>query len=247
MTSKETLFINDIPVDIFRKPNLKNLYIHVDPPEGTVSVKAPLDVTTSEIELFLLKKLPEVSKAKEHMVSQPRQTKRSYITGEAHYLWGKPYKLQVVYGASKPYVAKEGAKLVMYVPDGTSEIERKHLMTEWYRAELKSVLNIVAKRCEQRTGIAANEFRIKNMKTKWGTCNIKERRIWVNLQLVKKPPECLDYVLVHELVHLLESNHTNRFQSLVEEFYPIWQEAKTLLNSMPLDYIDSSIGTSDVD
>ena len=247
MTSKETLFIGGISVGIFRKANLKNLYIHVDPPEGTVSVKAPLDVTTSEIELFLLKKLPEVSKAKERMASQPRQTMRSYITGEAHYLWGKPYKLQIVYGASKPRVNKEGAKLVMYVPDGASETERKRLMTEWYRAELKSVLNIVAKRCEQRTGITANEFRIKNMKTKWGTCNIEERRIWVNLQLVKKPPECLDYILVHELVHLLESNHTNRFQSLVEEFYPTWQEAKALLNSMPLDHIDGNIGATDAD
>lgn len=247
MICKETLQISGLSVDVFRKSNLKNLYIHVDPPDGAVSVKAPIDITTSEIELFLLKKLPEASKAKERMTAQPRQTKRQYISGEAHYLWGKPYKLQIVYEDTRARVMKEGTKIVMYAPESATVAERKSLMTEWYRAELKRVLDIASKHCEQRTGVTAGEFRIKNMKTKWGTCNIEERRIWINLQLVKKPPECLDYVLVHELVHLLEANHTNRFQSLVEEFYPAWQEAKALLASMPLDHIDGNVSVANVD
>ena len=247
MRCDEILDIAGFKVEVFRKKNLKNLYIHVDPPKGAVSVKAPHGYDSSEIELFVLKNLPEVIKVKERFESQPRQTEREYVSGEAHYLWGKPYMLQVVYGSKSPSISKEGLKIVMKVPEGASLEERKHLITEWYRKELKRTLQTVSKRCEQKTGVSADELRIKNMKTKWGTCNINERRIWVNLQLVKKPPECLEYVLIHELVHLIEKNHSNRFQALVEEFYPSWKNAKTLLQIMPLDYMEDAMAVTDVD
>lgn len=247
MKCDEVLEIAGVDVEIFRKKNLKNLYIHVDPPKGAVSVKAPYGYESSEIELFVLKNLPKVIKVKDRFESQPRQTKREYVSGEAHYLWGKPYKLQVVYGSKKPSISKSGPKLVMHVPEGTTTEERKKLLTEWYRKELRRTLQALSKRCEQKTGVSAREFRIKNMKTKWGTCNIEERRIWINLQLVKKPPECLEYVLIHELVHLLEKNHTNRFQALIETFYPSWENAKLLLQTMPLDYMEEAMVITDVD
>ncbi len=104
---------------------------------------------------------------------------------------------------------------------------------EWYRQELKKVLPTMAQECEKKTGISANEFRIKNMKTRWGTCNVHEGRIWINLQLAKKPMDCLEYVLIHELVHLLEKNHTSRFYRLVEDFYPTWKETKKRLDRTP--------------
>ncbi len=247
MTSSELLTIGSDQIQVFRQSNLKNLYIHVDPPEGIVSVKAPLDVSTSEIAVYLLKKMPEISKAKQRFASQPRQTMRHYISGESHYLWGKPYRLQVVYGAPKASITKSVSKIIMNVPNGTTEDERKHLLTEWYRTELKRALNSAIDRCLRKVPVVADDFRVKNMKTKWGTCNVDKKRIWLNLQLVKKPPECLDYVIIHELVHLLERNHTSRFQSLMEQYCPTWRDAKALLCSYPLDAYEEHIGVTDVD
>lgn len=242
---REEVEIGGLPVEIIRKRNLKNLYIRVHPPEGNVTVSAPLEQTLDDVRLFVLKKLPEIIKVRERMLAQDRQSKREYVSGESHYLWGKPYRLQVIYEGAKRSIVKAPSKIIMTVPEGTDEKTRESLLTEWYRQELKRVLESVVIGCEKKTGVYANEFRIKNMKTRWGTCNIEKRRIWVNLQLVKKPVECLEYVVIHELVHLLERNHTHRFHALVEEYCPTWREAKKLLATMPLDYIEK--GEQDID
>ena len=239
MMHNTELEIGGVPVDILRKANLKNLYIQVIPPDGKVLVKSPTAVNDEEIRLHVLKKLPEIIKVRNRMLSQQRQTKREFVSGEAHYIWGKPYRLQVIYDGKKSSVVKTPNKLILSVPPGTTAESRERIIMEWYRKELKRVLESVVVRCERRTGITADEYRIKNMRTKWGTCNIDKRRIWINLQLAKKPVECLEYVVTHELVHLVEKNHTNRFHALVSEYYPTWQEAKKILNSMPLDYMES--------
>lgn len=242
---REEVEIGGLPVEVIRKRNLKNLYIRVHPPEGNVTVSAPLELAIDDVRLFVLKKLPEIIKVRERMLAQDRQSKREYVSGESHYLWGKPYRLQVIYEGAKRSIVKAPSKIIMTVPEGTDEKTRESLLTEWYRQELKRVLESVVIGCEKKTGVHANEFRIKNMKTRWGTCNIEKRRIWVNLQLVKKPVECLEYVVIHELVHLLERNHTHRFHALVEEYCPTWREAKKLLVTMPLDYIEK--GEQDID
>ena len=146
-----------------------------------------MGVKEEEIRLHILKKLPEITKTRNRMLSQLRQTKREYVSGEAHYIWGKPYRLQVIYERNKTKVEKTPNKLILTVSEGTSEENREKIITEWYRKELRRVLDSVVSRCEKRTGIHANEYRIKNMRTKWGTCNIDKRRIWINLQLAKKP------------------------------------------------------------
>ena len=235
------LIVGGIKVEVLRKANLKNLYIQVAPPDGKVIVKSPVSVKEDEIRLHLLKKLPEITKTRDRMISQLRQTKREFVSGEAHYIWGKPYRLQVIYEGKKIKVEKIPNKLILTVPEGTSSESRERIITEWYRQELRRVLNSVVLRCEKKTGLHADEYRIKNMRTKWGTCNIDKRRIWINLQLAKKPVECLEYVVTHELVHLVEKNHTNRFHALVSEYYPTWQEAKKILNTMPLDHMESGI------
>lgn len=236
MKYKET--IGGIEVEVLKKNNLKNLYIRIIPPEGDVRVSAPGICSDEEIRNFVLKKIPEINKVKYKFQKQPRQSKREYVSGESHYLWGKPYRLEVIYGDNKSEVEKIPNKIVLKVPEGTDISKRELIITEWYRRELKRVLEIVARRCEKNTGLKANEYRVKNMKTKWGTCNIDKKRIWINLQLVKKPMECLEYVLTHELVHLIEKNHTNRFHALVEEFYPTWKDARKLLSEMPLDHVE---------
>lgn len=246
--TKEELQIGNVPVTVLRKQNLKNVYLRILPPDGQVTVSAPSYVTNAELSNFLLSKLPDIYVRQERMRSQPRQSERTYVSGEAHYLWGKPYRLQVVSEGTRTSVTKQANKLVMTVPDCYTVEQRERVMTEWYRRELRRVLQSATRRCVQITGIEADDFRIKNMKTRWGTCNIPQRRIWVNLQLVKKPPECLDYVLIHELIHLVEPNHTHRFHELVEKYCPNWREADKALKEMPLDYInegETSVANND--
>ena len=234
----EIVEISGLQIRVLKKRNLKNLYIRVNPPEGDVTVSAPMGFPDEEIQLFVLKKLPEITKVRNKMNVQPRQSKREYVSGESCYLWGKPYRLQIVPGGKKYSIEKTPNKIIMTLPEGTTTASREQALTEWYRVELKRVLETVFNDCRKKTGIDANEAKIKKMKTRWGTCNVESRRIWINLQLAKKPPECLEYVVIHELVHLLEKNHTNRFNALVEKYCPTWREAKKLLAEMPLDYIE---------
>ena len=230
--------IGGISVEIIQKANLKNMYLRIFPPDGTVTVSCSTEFKEEEIRLFILNKLPEIVKARSRMLAQPRQTKREYVSGESYYLWGKPYRLQVVYEGTHSKLEKTPNKFILTVPENAATEQREKVLTEWYRGELKRTLDNIIPACEKKTGICADEYSIRNMKTRWGTCNIGARRIWLNLQLVKKPVKCLEYVLIHELTHLLEKNHTNRFYALVEEFCPTWKEARSLLATMPLDHIE---------
>lgn len=230
--------IGGISVKIIKKSNLKNLYIRINPPNGDVTVSSPVNYPDNEIKLYVLKKMPEIVKIRDKMLSQVRQTLREYVSGEAHYLWGKPYRLQVVTEGNKYQITKTPNKIIMYAPNFSTIESRESAFNEWYRQELQRVLDMMIERCESKTNLAANEYKIKNMRTKWGTCNIDKKRVWINLQLVKKPPECLEYVLIHELTHLLEKNHTNKFHTLVEGFYPTWKESKKTLTDLPLDYLE---------
>ncbi|MFA9464182.1 MAG: M48 family metallopeptidase [Velocimicrobium sp.] len=242
---KEEITVGGLLIEVIRKVNLKNLYIRVIPPEGNVTVSTPANLKDEDIKLFVLKKLPEIIGVRERMLAQERQSKREYVSGESHYLWGKPYRLQVVNAGAKYQIVKTPTKIILTAPEGAATESKEKAFIEWYRQELKRVLQPIIQRCEKKVGVHVEEFRIKNMKTKWGTCNIEQNRIWINLQLAKKPMECLEYVVIHELVHLLEKNHTHKFQSLVEGFCPTWKEAKKLLNRMPLDYMEK--GEEDID
>ncbi|MDK8253319.1 MAG: SprT family zinc-dependent metalloprotease [Dialister micraerophilus] len=237
--------IGGVEVKITKKSNIKNLYIRVNPPEGNVTLSAPLNYLDDEIRLFVLKKLPEINAVRLRMRSQVRQTKREFISGESHYLWGKPYRLDVEVGTNKYSIKKMPNKILFSVPEGASAEHKEKIFNEWYRSELKRVLQGLIPSVEERMNFGANEYRIKDMKTRWGTCNIDKKRIWLNLQLAKKPIECLEYVLVHEMVHLLEKNHTHRFNALVSEYYPTWKDVEKTLESMPLDYLEKGEATID--
>lgn len=235
---KEEIIIGGLPIEVIRKANLKKLYIRVIPPDGSVTVSTPTNLKDEDIKLFVLKKLPEITGVRDRMLAQERQSKREYVSGESHYLWGKPYRLQVVHEGTQFQIVRTPTKIIMTAPSNATTEAKERVFIEWYRQELKRVLQTVIQRCEKKTGVHAEEFRIKNMKTKWGTCNIDKRRIWINLQLAKKTMECLEYVVIHELVHLLKKNHTHKFNALVGEFCPTWKEAKKMLNIMPLDYME---------
>lgn len=153
--------------------------------------------------------------------------------------------LQVIYERNQYRIEKTKQRIIMHAPEGASAENREKALKEWYRGELKRVLPQIFQQCEEQIGVKANACNIKYMKTRWGSCNVDEGRILINLQLVHKPIECLEYVVTHELVHLLEKNHTNRFRALVEKYYPNWKEAKQVLREMPLDPLDN--GDEDTD
>ena len=237
MTSdKKIIIAGDFEVHVTKRPGQKNLYIRVSPPDGEIKVSAPAKISDRLIKNFILGKIPEITKARERMRKQFRQSKREYVSGETCYFWGVPYMLQVIYEGHCCKIQRVPNRIIMTVPEGTPLEKRKRLLTECYRVELKKILAVLLPECEQRVGVKITSCNIRNMKTRWGSCNISRKRILINLQLVKKPLECLEYVLIHELVHLLEKNHTNRFRSLVEKYYPAWREAKRILADMPLDY-----------
>lgn len=236
MCSDEVL-VGGIPVKVIKKTSLKNWYLRIFPPVGNVSISVPSSVSDDSIRIYLLKKLPEIKKAKERFILQERQSKREYVSGETYYLWGKTYKLQIVYEGRKASIRKTQANLVLTIPEGSTEEYKEKIIIEWYRRELKRVLPKVVSQCERRVGIKAEEYCVKNMRTLWGSCNRLNRRIWINLQLVKKPIACLEYVVTHELVHLLEKNHTPLFFSLVEKYCPYWKNAKRVLEELPLEYM----------
>ena len=236
MINKKSIIIGNFEIHITKKTGQKNLYIRITPPNGDIIVSAPAGTSDKAIKNFVLQKIPEITKIQSRMKNQFRQSKREYISGETCYYWGEPNMLQVIYEGKRAKIKKVPNKIIMTVPDGTSEEKRKKLLTEWYRAELKRMLPILLERCEKKIEVKINSCKIRNMKTRWGSCNISKKSILINLQLVKKPIKCLEYVITHELVHLLEKNHTNKFRSLLDKYYPSWKEAKQILEEMPLDY-----------
>lgn len=238
MTTKKIIKVGILEVQVTKHSGQKNLYIRVSPPNGDVSVSVPAKTTDKVIKNFVLRKMPEIIKIKDRMKRQFRQTKREYVSGETCYYLGKPYMLQVIYKKERySKIEKAPNKIIMTVPEKASYEKREKLLTEWYRSELKNILPILLRQCENKMGIKINACNIRNMKTRWGSCNISKRNILVNLQLIKKPIECLEYVLTHEFIHLFEKNHTNRFKNLLDKYYPAWKEAKQILEDMPLDYI----------
>jgi len=228
------MVISDIEIEVIKK-NIKNMHLSVLPPAGRVRISAPVDTYDEAIKLFAIKKIGWVKKQIEKFENQLRQTEREYISGESHYVWGRRYKLEISHTKMANKVETKGGKIVLRVRETSTPQQRERIMLEWYRTELKAKLPPLHKKWEEIIGVKANAVSVKNMLTKWGTCNVKDKRIWVNLQLAKKPVECLEYIVVHELVHLLEKNHTPAFIGHIDKFLPGWRVTKDELNSFIMD------------
>jgi predicted metal-dependent hydrolase len=212
------------------KKYIKNMYIRVVPPDGKVRITAPMAATEDAIRMFAESRISWIEKQRKKFVDKPRQAELRYVTGESFYLWGNRYYLNVVYSSICNDVALSGQRIFLQVrPDSTPQ-QRANVMDNWYREILKEAITPVFEKCERLVGVSAREWQIKNMRTRWGTCNVTEKTIWLNLQLAKKPPECLEYVIVHELVHLLEKSHNDTFRAYMDRFYPNWRTVKARLN-----------------
>lgn len=227
VVSTGTLEVAGITITVLRKTGLKNMYLRVKPPHGNVVITAPCGVPQRALHDFALAHLDTIERGRERVERQVRDTP-SYATGETHYLWGRPLTLEVR-DAAHTSVRACGESLIMALPAGSTRQEREGVLAEWYRKQLKMALPAAITRCEANTGLTANEYRVKKMRTRWGTCNPRAKRIWLSTNLAKKPGQCLDYVLTHELVHLVERGHTPRFHALVARYFPGHVEAERLL------------------
>ena len=227
--------IAGIPVEVRRK-KIKNLHIGVYPPDGRVRVSAPLRFDAESIRLALVSRLGWIRRKRKSFETQDRQSAREMVTGESHYVQGKRYRLDVVEvpGCRHRVTAGGGGRLTLQVQPGTDRAGRLRALKRYYRELLHQRIPELLLEWEPRMGVHTSEWRVKHMKTRWGSCNTSARRIWLNLELAKKPDRCLEYVLVHELSHLLERNHTDRFRSLMDEFLPDWRVRRDQLNDTPL-------------
>ena len=226
--------VGDMHVDVVRK-DIKNLHLGVYPPEGRVRVAAPLRVDDEAVRLAVIEKLPWIRRQQARFLAQERQSQREYAYRETHYFLGRRYLLNVIEHDGRPRVEVDGKERIdLYVPAGSDAQEREEIMLRWYRKELKALVPPLIDKWQEVIGVRVDDWRIKKMKTRWGSCTTEARRIWLNLELAKKPIPCIEYIIVHELVHLLERNHTDRFRDLMDQFMPQWRYCRDMLNQSPL-------------
>jgi predicted metal-dependent hydrolase len=221
-------------VEIVRK-DIKNLHVGVYPPLGRVRAAVPLLLKDDAVRIALVTKLAWIRRQKVKFENQPRQSAREMVSGETHYVFGMPYRLHVVSEDGPARVEVKGKSLLrLYVRPNTSVKYREHILQEWYRSLLKTIIPPLLEKWEKKIGVRASSWTIRRMRTKWGTCNEKVGRIWLNLELAKKPENCLEYVLAHELTHLKERQHNDRFIAIMDKALPNWRSIKQILNAAPL-------------
>ena len=230
--------VSDITIDVVRK-NIKNLHLAVYPPTGRVRIATPLNVDDEAVRLFAISKLSWIKKHRRSFASQRRETKREYVSGESHYVEGHRYLLNVIYQNAIPKVEIRNKKYIdLYVRTSSTAEQRERVMTKWYRQRLKERIPALIEKWQTIIGVQVDAWEVKQMKTKWGTCIRESKRIWLNLELAKKPAHCLEYIIVHELVHLLERHHNDRFIALMDRFMPQWRFHQNELNQLMLSYND---------
>lgn len=229
-TNSLMIRVSDIDVQVVRK-DIKNLYLGVYPPDGRVRVSVPLHVTDDNVRLTVISRLKWIRKQQSRFLQQPGQSRREILSGESHYVFGRRYLLEVVERRGRHEVlVKDNSTLSMYVSPGTAQGNRERVLNEWYRDLMKNRIPALLEKWQPITGKDVAEWGVKRMKTRWGSCNINRRRIWLNLELARKPVECLEYVLVHEIVHLYERHHNDNFKMYMDKFMPQWRLHRDTLN-----------------
>jgi predicted metal-dependent hydrolase len=230
--------VNSLVVDVVRK-DIKNLHLAVYPPNGRVRVATPLLLNDEGVRLVVIERLAWIKRQQQKFLQQDRQSRREYISGESHYFQGKRFRLNVIERNAAGQVAIRNKKRVdLFIRPGSTLLQRERVMRTWYRAYLRNLLPPMIAKWEQVIGVEVGDLGIKEMKTKWGACNIDRRRIWINLELAKKSHRCLEYIVVHEMVHLLERHHNDQFLSLMNKFMPQWRLHRDELNRAPLAHAD---------
>ncbi len=227
--------VGNISIDVVRK-DIKNLHLGVYPPNGRVRIATPLKIDDEAVRLFAVSKMAWIKKQQLKFETQERQSERRFVSGESHYFRGRRYLLNVIYHNAPPKVEIRKKSIDLYVREGSTDEQRDKVITEWYRRHLKEQIPELIDKWQDIIGVEVNDWGIKRMKTKWGTCTIEYRRIWLNLELAKKPKHCLEYIIVHEMVHLIERNHNGRFAAYMDKFMPQWIFYREELNRSMLSH-----------
>lgn len=228
----DSIVISDISIEIIKK-NIKNVHLSIHPPEGRVRLAVPEKMNDEAVRLFAISKLSWMKKQRSKFKSQDRQSTREFLSGESHYFLGTRYLLNVIKTTGKQHVELLGKKYInLYVRGNSTKEKRERVMSGWYRSQLKKIVPEYIEKWEENIGVKVDEWGVKLMKTKWGTCNEEAERIWLNLELAKKNPRCLEFIIVHEMVHLLERNHNERFKAYMDKFLPNWKSVRDELNDL---------------
>jgi len=235
INNSHSITVNGLEIAIDRK-DIKNLHIGVYPPNGNIRVATPLKLNDEAVRLAVISRLSWIKQQRQNFVNQPRQTKREMVTGESHYLFGKRYLLDVKYTTTKHEVIKKHSKLELYVHDNTSRENRYKVLETFYRDNLKIEIDKMVTKLQDIIGVDIEFWKIQKMKTKWGSCNIEAKRLLFNLELAKVPLECLEYIVLHEMLHLLERHHNYNFEALLNKYMSDWQSRKEALKSCFLEY-----------
>lgn len=225
--------LGHIAVDVVQK-DIKNVHLSVYPPNGRVRIAAPARMSLDTIRVFAISKLSWIKQQQKKLREQERETPREYLNRESHYLWGIRYLLTVREEDASPSIELRHRRILLSVRPGTSEERKQELFEAWHREQLKNAVLPLLAKWQPLMGVTVNRFFVQRMKTKWGSCNPTARHIRLNTELAKKPLECLEYIVVHEMIHLLEPTHNNRFIALLDRFMPKWQFYREVLNRLPV-------------
>lgn len=234
-TAKAYLTVRGIDIDVVFK-DIKNLHIGVYPPFGRVRIAAPERLDDDAIRLAVVQRLPWIRKQRDKLRAAARQSEREMVAGESHYVWGVRHRLRVVDQPGRARLELKGRRFTLYAPADMPVERRRTALDRWYRAQLLEVIPALIAKWEPVLGCTVPAWTIRRMKTKWGTCNRETGQLRFNVELAKKHPDCLEYVIVHEMTHLLERNHTERFTTLMDEFLPDWRARRDQLNGAPLGH-----------
>lgn len=229
----EIIQIGDIPIAVTRK-NIKNVHLSVHPPKGRVTMSVPTGTRLDVARAYAISKLAWIRDKQEKMAGQARETPRKFIERESHYLWGRRYLLTVIEREAKPSVAVDHKRITLFVRPGSDQAKRASVIHEWHKSLLHELVPRLISKWEPRLGVRVAAYFLQRMKTKWGSCNHKAGHIRLNTELVKKPKDLIEYVIVHEMVHLIEPAHSDRFIVILEKHYPFWRDARAELNELPL-------------
>ena len=229
----ETIQLGGISIEVTRK-DIKNVHLSVRPPDGHVTLAAPLATRLEVARAYAISKLGWIRNQQQKLASQARETPRRFITRESHFLWGRRYLLNVEQREAKPFVSVDHKRMTLTVRPGSSEAKRAEVMHQWHKELLHEAVPPLIRKWESKLGVQVHGYYLQRMKTKWGGCNHRAGHIRLNTELVKKPKHLLEYVIVHEMAHLLEPTHSDRFLAILDKHYPAWREARAELNELPL-------------
>lgn len=240
-TASCNLTVAGLGVDVVFK-DIKNMHISVYPPVGRVRIAAPHRTTEDAIRVAVVQRLPWIKRQREQLQNADRQTERKMVSGESHYVWGRRYLLDVSKSSGQYGVETKGNTLWVITPPGTDADGRFGALNRWYRRELRAAVPALLGKWQPVLGVEADKFVVRRMKTKWGTCITESRTIWLNPELAKKDPRCLEYIVVHELAHLRERGHGEKFVALMDQVLPDWPARRDELNDAPLGHEDWNEG-----